>query len=170
MSLDIGSVITPGNENAFTVGERRKNVTLADLPDSHRPLLEGPITAVMGTMTASGRIQLTPVWCNHDGTHVNLNSVKGRVKDRNMRERPDIALLLLNPENPYHWMSINGRVVDVVDEDDSARGYLATENIDDLAELYVNQRPYPFRDPKRGETRVLYKLEPTHILTFGSAE
>jgi hypothetical protein len=110
-------------------------------------------------MTASGRIQLTPVWCNHDGTHVNLNSVKGRVKDRNMRERPDIALLLLNPENPYHWMSINGRVVDIVDEDDPARGHLATENIDDLAELYVNQRPYPFRDPKGGEIRVLYKLD-----------
>ncbi len=169
MSLEIGSVITGGNENAFQVGERKKNATLADLPDSHRPLLEGPVVASMATITPKGRAQISPVWCNHDGTHVNINSVKGRVKDKNMRERPEVALLLLNPKNPYHWMSINGRVVNVIDEDDSERGHLATESIDDLAELYVQQRPYPFRDPK-GEVRVLYKVEPMRILTFGTSE
>jgi len=169
MSLEIGSVIKAGNENAFQVGERKKNAALADLPESHRPLLDGPIVASLATITPKGSTQISPVWCSHDGTHININSAKGRVKDKNMRARPDVALLLLNPKNPYHWMSINGRVVDVIDEDDPQRGHLATENIDDLAELYVDRRPYPFRDPK-GEVRVLYKVEPTRILTFGTAE
>jgi PPOX class probable F420-dependent enzyme len=169
MSLKIGSVITAGKKNAFQVDERKKNATLADIPESHRPLLDGPIVASLATITPKGRAQLSPVWCDHDGTHINLNSAKGRVKDKNMRERPEVALLLLNPEDPYHWMSINGRIVDVIDEDDPERGHLATQNIDDLADLYVDRRPYPFRDPD-GEVRVLYKIEPTRILTFGPTD
>ncbi len=169
MGLQIGSVIKAGNENAFQVGERKKNATLADIPDSHRSLLDGPIVASLATLTPKGGTQISPVRCSHDGTHLNINSARGRVKDENMREWPEVALLLLNPTNPYHWMSINGRVVEVIDEDDRQRGQLATENIDDLAELYVDRRPYPFRDPK-GEVRVLYKVEPTRILTFGTPE
>jgi hypothetical protein len=59
----------------------------------------------------------------------------------------------MNPENPYHWLTVYGRVVEVVDEYDPERGHLATESIDDLAEKYLGQRPYPFRD--EGEIRVL---------------
>ena len=169
MGLEIGSVIKAGNENAFQVGERKKNATLADIPDSHRSLLDGPIVASLTTLTPKGGAQVSPVWRSHDGTHININSARGRVKDKNMRARADVALLLLNPKNPYHWTSINGRVVEVIDEDDPQRGHLATENIDDPAELYVERRPYPFRDPK-GEVRVLYKIEPTRILTFGTPE
>ena len=167
MSLEIGSVIQPGNENAFQVGDRKANASLSDLPDTHRPLLEGPITAALATITPKGRAQISPVWCSHDGTHIKLNSVKGRVKDKNLRARREVALLLLNPEQPYHWMSINGRVVEVIDESDPERGHLATESIDELSELYINERPYPLRDPT-GEERVLYMVEPTRILTFGT--
>jgi hypothetical protein len=57
-------------------------------------------------------------------------------------------------------------VVRIIEEDDEADGHLATENIDDLADVYLGKRPYPLRDP-RGEVRVLYKVEPTRIVTFG---
>ena len=92
--------------------------------------------------------------------------MRDRIKDRNLRARPDLTLLLLNPENPYHWLSIEGTVVEVVDEDDAARGHLATDSIDALAQVYLNTSPYPFRDPK-GEVRVRYKVRPTKIMTFG---
>ena len=168
MSVKIQEVITPGNDNAFTVGQEKQEQTLANLSPTYLQLLEGAVTATLATTNADGRAQLTPVWVNHDGTYVNLNSVRDRLKDRNMRARPEVSIMFMNPENPYHWMTIYGTIEQVIDEDDPENGHLATESIDDLAELYLNQRPYPFRDPKKGETRVLYKVRPTRIQTFGT--
>ncbi len=171
MSLEIRSMITPGNENAFTVGDRKPNASLADLPAAHRALLEDevPVTAVLATTKANGRPQLTPVWLSHDGTYINLNSARGRLKDRNLRARPVASILLMNPKDPYHWMAIDGVVEQVIDEDDPKTGHLATENIDAHAQKYLGTSPYPLRAAK-DEVRVLYKLRPTRILTFGPSE
>ncbi|MEM6284950.1 MAG: hypothetical protein AAF787_22355, partial [Chloroflexota bacterium] len=100
------------------------------------------------------------------GEYVLLNSVRDRLKDRNMRARPNVTLLFINPKNPYHWMTIYGIIVEYIDEDDEENGHLATQNIDDLAESYLGERPYPLRDAK-GEIRVLYRVQPTRIQTFG---
>ncbi len=166
MAATIGDVITPGNAQAFTVKDKRSG-GLADLAPQYKQLLAEPVTASLTTLSNSGEMQVTPVWVGNDGRHIELNSVRGRLKDRNLRSNGKVALLFINPKNPYHWMSIEGKVVDIVDEDDPGRGHLATQSIDALALRYVNQTPYPFRDPK-GEVRVLYKVEPTRILTFGA--
>ncbi len=166
MGATIGDVITPGNEKAFTV-KNKKAGALEDLPPQYKQLLSDPVTASLTTVSAKGEMQVTPVWVGNDGTLLELNSARGRLKDRNLRATGKVTLLFLNPKNPYHWMSINGKVVEIIDEDDKARGQLATKSIDSLAVRYVNQTPYPFRDPK-GEVRVLYKVEPTQILTFGN--
>ena len=76
---------------------------------------------------------------------------------------------MIDPKDPYHWLAIDGEVEDVIDEDDPDRGHLATENADAHSEKYMGVRPYPLRDPK-GEVRVLYKVRPTKILTFGPVE
>ena len=111
MPYEIADVILPGNDGAFDIGKRKPAARIDELAAEHRGLLDGPVTAVLATTKANGRAQLTPVWVNHDGTHLFLNSVRDRVKDRNLRARPDLTLLLLNPENPYHWLSIEGTVV-----------------------------------------------------------
>jgi PPOX class probable F420-dependent enzyme len=165
MAATIGEVIPPGSDKAFTVGDKKAG-SLGDLAAQYRQLLIDPVTASLTTVSEHGELQVTPVWVANDGTYIELNSVRGRLKDRNLRSTGRVALLLMNPKNPYHWMSITGKVVDVIDEDDKVRGHLATQSIDSLALRYVNQTPYPFRDPK-GEVRVLYKVEPTKILTFG---
>jgi len=69
-----------------------------------------------------------------------------------------------------HQAIIAGEKVDeIIEEDDPKKGHLATENIDAHAEKYMGTRPYPLRNPK-GEVRVLFKLRPTKILTFGPIE
>ncbi len=166
MASTIGAVITPGNEKAFTVKDTHPG-SLQDLAPQYKKLLNDPVTASLTTVNEKGEMQVTPVWVGNDGKYIELNSARGRLKDRNLRRSGRVALLFMNPANPYHWMSINGKVVDIIDEDDKARGELATKSIDALALRYVNQTPYPFRDPK-GEVRVLYKVEPTQILTFGN--
>ena len=166
MGTIVGDVITPGKVKAFTVKDRKPG-SLKDLAPQFKQLLSDPVTASLTTLNGKGEMQVTPVWVGNDGTHLELNSARGRLKDRNLRANGKVTLLFMNPKNPYHWMSINGKVVEIIDEDDKARGHLATKSIDALAVRYVNRTPYPVRDPK-GEVRVLYKVEPTQILTFGN--
>lgn len=167
MSLHIDNMILPGNEKAFTVGTHTEAANLNDLDPFYRALLEKPVTACVATINADDRPQLTPNWCDHDGTYIRLNSVKGRLKDRNIRARPSMTLMLMNPENPYHWITIFGTVEQIIEEDDPQRGHQATEHIDALSKKYLGITPYALRDPK-GEVRVLYKVRPTRILTFGA--
>jgi hypothetical protein len=98
-----------------------------------------------------------------------IREMIGRVKDRNLRARPMATLLIVNPDNPYHYLTIDGVVEDIVDEDDPHRGHLATQSADAHSQKYLGTSPYPLRDPK-GEVRVLYLLRPTRILTFGPVE
>ncbi|HZD65663.1 MAG TPA: PPOX class F420-dependent oxidoreductase [Acidimicrobiales bacterium] len=167
--MRVEDVITPGNPGAFTVGDRSAADSLDHLAPVHRAMLDRPVTAVLATEKANGRPQLTPVWCNTDGVHVQINTARGRLKDRNLRSRPRASLLLLDPEDPYHWLMIEGDVAETVDEDDADRGHEATTTIDDLAESYLGQRPYPLRAPE-GEVRVLHRVLPTRIMTFGPAQ
>jgi PPOX class probable F420-dependent enzyme len=167
MSVEIADVITPGNEHAFTIGERVKAATIGDLAPAHLALFDIPTTASVTTINADGSPQVTPNWVHHDGTNLFLNSVRGRLKDRNLRSRPNhVAVMLVSPKNPYHWITVYGEVIEVIDEDDPERGHLATESIDLLAQRYLGTSPYPLRDPK-GEVRVRYTVRPTRIVTFG---
>ena len=169
MAIRTAAVIMPGNENAFDTGARGALTKLADLEDKYRTLLEGPVTCTLATMMSNGRPQLTPIWVAHDGTHVLVNTKKGRVKDTNMRDRPQVSIMAVNPENPYHWITINGRVVDMIEETDSQRGHEATDNVNTLSKRYLDEDPYPLRDPK-GEVRVLFKVLPEYIMTFGAPQ
>ena len=168
MSLEIRDMITPGKENPFTVGDRQTEARLLDLLPVHLALLEDDLKAVASlvTLNANGRPQMTPVWLNHDGSRINLNSVRGRLKDRNLRARPFASIMLMNPNNPYHFITIDGVVEEIIDEDAPENGHTVTENIDALSGKYLGTSPYPLRAPK-GEVRVLYKVRPTKILTFG---
>lgn len=166
MTYEICDVITPVAVGSFTIGSRTKAEKISDLPEVHLDLIEKPVTGALATVDAQGNPQTTPVWVDTDGEHINLNSKKGRLKDRNLRERSRLSLLLISPENPYHWIEVKGEVAEVIDEDDPERGHLATESIDGLSEQYLGDRPYPLRDPS-GETRALYRVRPVQILTFG---
>jgi PPOX class probable F420-dependent enzyme len=166
MAIQTADVIMPGNDNAFETGRRGQISSIAELDESYRWLLEKNVTATLATMKRNGLPQLTPIWLAHDGTHILVNTKKGRLKDRNMRARPDVAILCVNPANPYHWMAINGKVVETIEETDPAKGREATDNVNEMAHRYINTTPYPLRDPK-GEVRVLFKVRPTSVMTFG---
>ena len=124
------------------------------IPDTHLDLLDGPIYVQLASYMKSGAIQVNPVWCSYDGSHIWVNSAKGRVKDRNMRANPNVTVLAGDPKNPYRWLEVRGMVDGITEEG-------ADEHIDDLAELYLNQRPYPFRQD--GEVRVIYKIKPERV-------
>ena len=166
MAIEIGTIVDPGQENAFTVGDRHAARSLSELPESHRALLDGAVTAAVSTLNGNGSMQLTPIWTAVEGDRLLLNSVRGRAKDRNLRARPQVTVLLMDPQNPYHWLSVQGTVEEIVDEDDPERGQEATDTINRLSQLYLGEETYPLRDPN-GEVRTLYKVAPRRILVFG---
>jgi PPOX class probable F420-dependent enzyme len=131
---------------------------MAAIPDQYKDLLEKKAFAHLGTLMKDGSPQVTPVWFDHDGTHIRINSAKGRWKDKNMRTRPQVALSILDPDNPYRYMQIRGKVVDVTETG-------ADVHIDSLAKKYLDQDKYPFRQP--GEERVIYKVSVERVTTMG---
>ena len=114
--------------------------------------------AHLATLMPDGRPQVTPVWCDFDGTYVRINSAKGRVKDRNMRRDPRVTLSIQDPENPYRYIQVYGRVVEMTEEG-------ADRHIDSLAKKYLGVDTYPNRRP--GETRILYKIQPERTSVMG---
>jgi hypothetical protein len=148
MAIKTADVIMPGNENAFETGRRGQISSIAELDESYRWLLEKNVTATLATIKRNGLPQLTPIWVAHDGVNIL------------------VTILCVNPANPYHWMAINGKVVEMIEETDPAKGREATDNVNELAQRYINTTPYPLRDP-RGEVRVLFKVRPTYVMTFG---
>ena len=122
---------------------------MAAIPDQYKDLLQKKAFAHLGTVMKDGSPQVTPIWFDYDGTHVRINSAKGRWKDKNMRNRPKVALSILDPDNPYRYMQIRGTVTEVTESG-------ADAHIDSLAKKYLGQDKYPYRQP--GEERVIYKI------------
>ena len=130
------------------------------IPASHADLLQTtkPAFAQLATVNADGTPQVTPVWVDYDGTHVLVNTARGRVKTKNLERNPQVALAISDPENPYRYVGIQGRVVEMTEKGGDA-------HIDKMAKKYLNKDSYPFRQP--GEVRVIVKIAPDKVHTNG---
>src|SRR5207244_13205058 len=81
------------------------------IPHKYRDLFNKRAFASLATLMPDGSPQVTPVWCDIDGDYVLFNSAKGRQKDRNVRRDPRVAMAIIDPENPYRYLEIRGKVV-----------------------------------------------------------
>ena len=123
------------------------------IPEKFRDLFNKKAFASLTTLMPDGSPQTTPVWCDSDGQHVIFNSAKGRQKDRNVRRDPRVAMAIIDPDNPYRYLEIRGKVVEITEQG-------ADAHIDKMAKKYLDKDKYPFRQP--GEVRVVYKIRPEH--------
>jgi PPOX class probable F420-dependent enzyme len=132
------------------------------IPNSHKDLLEKPVVVTLVTVMPDGQPQATPVWCDFDGKYVRINTARGRQKDKNLKERGCATILAVDPQNPYRWMEIRGRVAHETEEN-------AVEHINALSAKYRGVSDYYAGNPSmRGkETRVTYVIEPTHVNAAG---
>jgi PPOX class probable F420-dependent enzyme len=131
---------------------------MAVLPDKYLDLLGAKKAfASIATVMKDGSPQVTPVWFDYAAGKIRVNTARGRVKARTMRKGASVALSIMDPDNPYRYLQIRGRVVNVTENG-------ADAHIDALANKYLGQN-YPFRQP--GEVRVLYEIEPTSAQAMG---
>jgi PPOX class probable F420-dependent enzyme len=128
------------------------------IPEEYADLLEKQAFGNLGTLMKDGSPQVTPVWVDYDGKYVRINSAKGRVKDKNMRRDPRVSIALQDPANPYRYLEIRGKVVEITEKG-------ADDHINKLAKKYLGKDIYPFRQP--GEVRVLYRIEPEKVSSMG---
>ncbi len=70
----------------------------------------------LATINADGPPQVTPVWFDWDGSSLRINTAKGRVKDTNLRRTPSVALCIMDPDNPYRYAQVKGRVAAVAEQ------------------------------------------------------
>lgn len=110
--------------------------------------------AHLATLFADGSPQVTPVWVDHKDGILRINSAEGRAKVNNLRRDPRVAVEVNNSENPYEYVEIRGRVVEMLHEG-------ADDHIDALAKKYMDVDSYPFR--AEGEQRVTIVIEPERI-------
>ncbi|MEE9274907.1 MAG: pyridoxamine 5'-phosphate oxidase family protein, partial [bacterium] len=143
-------------EGQFSVGERKKAAGLADLDPIYRDLLDRPITVTLGIIGPDGRPNLTPMWCDYEGDMILVNTASHRPKCRWIRENPGLTILIVNPDNAQHWVSIKCTVVNEYVEGE-AGGERAGEQLNKIWKKYTGQdTPYAFRDPSIDEKRVLF--------------
>jgi PPOX class probable F420-dependent enzyme len=128
------------------------------IPDKYLDLFQKKAFANLATLMPDGSPQVTPVWVDFDGTHVLVNTARGRQKDKNMKMNARVALSILDPDNPYRYLEIRG-TVDAIDEKS------ADAHIDKMAKKYMGKDTYPYRRPD--ETRVLYKILPMKTSQMG---
>jgi PPOX class probable F420-dependent enzyme len=128
------------------------------IPERYIDLFKKPAFGNLGTLMKDGSPQVTPVWVDYDGKHIRFNSAKGRVKDKNIRRDPRISITLQDPENPYRYLEIRGKVVEITEKG-------ADAHIDSLAKKYLGKDVYPHRQP--GEVRVTYIIEPKSFSSMG---
>jgi len=128
------------------------------IPEKYRDLFNKRAFASLATRMPNDEVQVTPVWVDVDNGTVLFNSARGRVKDQNVRRDPRVTLTLMDPDNPYRYMEIRGRVVDYTEQG-------ADQHIDKLAKKYLGVDKYPYAKP--GEVRVLYRVKPERVLVHG---
>ncbi len=136
---------------------------MAAFPDQYKDLLKKKAFASLVTINPDGTPQVTPVWFDYDGAHVRFNTAKGRVKDKNLRRNPAVALAIQDPDNPYRYVQIKGRVAEVTEAG-------ADAHIDALAKKYMGQEhlslPAAGRGPGHLQDRA--RARPDHGVTRGA--
>lgn len=133
-----------------------------EIPASHRDLVECPPVAALTTVTADGYPHTSVVWCDFDGECIRVNTMRGFVKDRNMRRNPRVTLLCFDPHEPLRYLEVRGRVIDITE-------WGAGKHLDGLASKYVGRPMRFFGDsvPARfaeTEIPVIFRIRPVHVV------
>ncbi|MDD2923355.1 MAG: TIGR03618 family F420-dependent PPOX class oxidoreductase [Anaerolineales bacterium] len=127
---------------------------MKNFPAEYLDLLKDEAKAYLylATTMADGSPQVTPIWFNMDEDYILINTNEGRTKDKNMKARPKVALVIQDPKTPYRYIQIRGEIAE-----HTTQG--ADEHISALSMKYEG-KPWEYRE---GQKRIIYKIKPIKI-------
>ena len=128
-----------------------------NLTDEQREFLEQPYYATVTTVREDGSPHTTVVWVDVDDEGVLFNTATGRAKPRHIERDPRVSLTVIDPQDGYRWISVDGRA-EVTTEG-------ANASIDKLAKKYLGQDSYPWHKPE--EQRLIVRIRPEHVQAHG---
>jgi PPOX class probable F420-dependent enzyme len=121
---------------------------LKALTDAQREFLTNPFVGVVTDLRPDGSPHSTIVWVDVDDEGVSFNTAYGRAKPTYIGRDGRVALTVVDPRDPYRWLSVSGTAT-LVDDG-------ADDQIDRLAKKYIDADSYPFR--QSGERRVTVRI------------
>jgi len=126
-------------------------------PESHQDLLSDEKRALgfLATVMPDGSPQLTPLWFSYESGEIKINTKRGRVKEKNMSARPQVALVIQAPEDTLRFLQIRGAATGATEQG-------AVDHIERLSQKYDGK---PFRSLYPNEVRVMFTIEPSSIST-----
>lgn len=124
---------------------------MAELSKDVRQLLDAPNYATVTSLNPDGGPQSSVVWVRTDGDDVLFSTVKGRRKPRNFERDPRLSLLVIDPENPYCYVEVRGKVSMTPDPSGAL--------IEELSQKY---RGLPWED-KPGVERLIVRITPDSV-------
>ena len=128
---------------------------MTTIPETHRDLLNAQV-AVLGTIGASGRPQLSAIWFLAEGDTVKLSLNTARQKVKNLQANPGCSLLIFDPASPYRYLELRGDAEISPDPDYEFADKVGAKYGGDLRD----------RD-KPGDVRVVVTITPTRVITWG---
>ncbi|BDT87010.1 PPOX class F420-dependent oxidoreductase [Nocardia cyriacigeorgica] len=135
-----------------------RNTRPATISDSHLEILGKKGFAHLASLGPDGEPQSHPVWFDFDAAHGRLLVSTGtdRQKYRNIQRDPRVSVSILDPDDPYRYLEVRGRVVEI--EPDPGKDFL-----DQLARKYLDLDTYPY-EQRRNVQRVILHIQPDHVV------
>jgi PPOX class probable F420-dependent enzyme len=130
---------------------------MTSIPESHLDLLERPVIVTLVTIMPNGQPQASPVWADVVDGHIRVNTVEGRQKHKNLRERKQATILVTDPEDSMRYIEVRGVVASETTED-------GIEVIEKLSRDYIG-KDYPWHNA--ADTRVTFRIQPKRVVTSG---
>src|SRR5262249_20643126 len=99
------------NEVAAWMGSRSvSSGPMSKLTEAQRAFIgDNRYAGVFTTVRSDGSLQATPVWVDVDGDDVLVNTRVGRAKERHLHGNPNVSLIVVDPNDMFHWVSVSGR-------------------------------------------------------------
>lgn len=130
------------------------------IPDSHVDILEKKSFAHVATLDPDGSPHVTPVWVDHRGCDaVLINTTRDRRKKRNLRHDARVSVSVLDPDDPYRYVRIDGEAVEITRDG-------AVDHINELARQYMDVAEYPHLD-EDDDPRVIVRIAADDVSTMG---
>ena len=111
--------------------------------------------AALTTLFEDGTPQTQVMWVDADDDHILINTEVERQKFRNVERDPRVTVLVWNKENPYEYVEVRGKVVEVVHGDE------ARAHIDACSQRYTGK---DYNPDNIGSPRAVLKIAPERQL------
>ena len=120
-------------------------------------LFQGKNLIFIATINTDGSPQLTPVWGNYTDNHILINTAEGRIKHKNVKNDPRVAVSVVEHDNPLNMITIKGKVIEIIPDYDYSHA-------NELTKQYMGISEYPFKT--ENEKRITFKIKPEKIFVM----